>query len=119
MSAPRFNLIVIRVADLETAAAFYKLLGFGFEKHAHGSGPEHYSAETNGVVFELYPATNEQPVSATTRLGFQVANVNELVSVLSAFPGVKLVATPRESEWGRRAEIADPDGHRIELLERG
>jgi catechol 2,3-dioxygenase-like lactoylglutathione lyase family enzyme len=54
---PRINLIVLRVSDVERAEAFYRLLGFEFTRHAHGAGPEHYSAELNGVVFELYPCS--------------------------------------------------------------
>jgi hypothetical protein len=31
--------------------------------------------------------------------------------------GEKVVSPPQETEWGRRAVIADPDGHRVELVE--
>ena len=116
MSLPRINLIVLRVADLERAAAFYGLLGFQFVKHAHGSGPLHYSAAVNGVVFELYPATAEQGVSTSARIGFIVDEIDLLVAQLAAFPGAQLISPPRDSEWGRRAVVADPDGHRVELV---
>ncbi|MGH7214438.1 MAG: VOC family protein [Tepidisphaeraceae bacterium] len=59
MNTPRVNLVVLRVADIDRAAAFYRLLGFEFSKHAHGTGPQHYACESNGFVFELYPATPE------------------------------------------------------------
>ncbi len=72
MTTPRLNLLMLRVAELERAANFYRLLGLQFMKHAHGSGPEHYASEIPGLVFELYLATTEQPVSASTRLGFAV-----------------------------------------------
>jgi predicted enzyme related to lactoylglutathione lyase len=115
MAVPRFNLIVLRVADLEQATCFYELLDFQFVKHAHGAGPQHYSAEANGVVFELYSATTDQPVSTSARIGFAVDQVNEIAARLAEFPGAKLIAPPRDSEWGRRAVVADPDGHRVEL----
>ena len=115
MSAPRLNLILLRVADIERAAAFYELLGFKFVKHAHGSGPQHFSAEVNGVAFELYPATPEQGISASARIGFAVDEIDVLVAQIAEFPGAKIVSAPRDSEWGRRAVIADPDGHRVEL----
>lgn len=107
---------MLRVADLECAANFYRLLGLEFVKHAHGSGPEHYACEMPGFVLELYPATAEQPVSASTRLGFSVAEVDDLVAKLAA-AGSKTLSAPRDSEWGRRAVVIDPDGHRVELLE--
>ncbi len=116
MNTPRVNLVVLRVADIDRAAAFYRLLGFDFVKHAHGTGPQHYASDAGGVVFELYPATAEQGVSSSTRIGFAVAHVDDAAAKLSAFSGARLVTAPKDSEWGRRAVVADPDGHRIELV---
>jgi lactoylglutathione lyase len=116
MNTPRVNLVVLRVSDIDRAAAFYRLLGVEFTKHAHGSGPLHYVSEANGVVFELYPATAEQAVSSSTRIGFAVADVDDAVSKLGAFVGARVVTAPKDSEWGRRAVVADPDGHRVELV---
>ncbi|HEX3359115.1 MAG TPA: VOC family protein [Tepidisphaeraceae bacterium] len=116
MNAPCLNLVVLRVADIDRSAAFYRLLGFEFLKHAHGSGPEHYASDSNGFVFELYPSTPEQPVSSSTRIGFAVTNVDDAAIKLGAVAGAKIVTPPKDSEWGRRAVVADPDGHRIELI---
>jgi predicted enzyme related to lactoylglutathione lyase len=116
MALPRVNLLVLRVANMERAAAFYRLLGLSFTKHAHGKGPEHYASESEGFVFELYPATPEQPPTTSTRIGFAVTDVDALVAQLGAFDGAKVIAAPKDSEWGRRAVIADPDGHRVELV---
>ena len=116
MKPPRINLVVLRVADIDRAATFYRLLGFEFVKHAHGNGPQHYAAERDGFVFEVYPATPAQGVSSTTRIGFVVDNVDDAASKLGSFEGAKLVSPPMDSEWGRRAVVADPDGHRIELV---
>jgi lactoylglutathione lyase len=115
VNTPRLNLVVLRVGDADLSAAFYQLLGLSFVKHAHGRGPEHYAAESAGFVFELYPATTSQPVTTSTRIGFAVGNVDEAATRLGAFTGAKLVIAPHDSEWGRRAVVADPDGHRIEL----
>jgi lactoylglutathione lyase len=116
MSAARLNLLVLRVADIDRSAAFYGLLGMTFTKHAHGSGPQHYAAESAGVVLELYPATGEQPVSASARVGFAVTDVDNMTAKLGGVAGARVVAAPKDSEWGRRAVIADPDGHRVELV---
>ena len=117
MQTPRLNLVVLRVADIDRSAAFYRLLGLEFTKHAHGSGPPHYASDSGGLVFEPYPATPGQPASASTRIGFAVAGIDEAVAKLAAAPGASLITPPKDSEWGRRAVVADPDGHRIELLE--
>lgn len=116
MSAARLNLVVLRVADLERAVAFYRLLGFDFMLHAHGSGPQHYASEADGLVFELYPATAEQPASPSTRIGFAVGDVDAVASRLGGSVGARIVTAPKDSEWGRRAVVADPDGHRVELV---
>jgi predicted enzyme related to lactoylglutathione lyase len=92
------------------------VLGFEFVKHAHGTGPQHYASDDDGFVFELYPATAEQGVSSSTRIGLAVANVDDAAAKLGAFAGARLVTAPKDSEWGRRAVVADPDEHCIELV---
>jgi lactoylglutathione lyase len=116
MNTVRVNLLVLRVADIDRAAAFYRLLGFEFSRHAHGTGPLHYASDADGFVFELYPATADQGVSASTRIGFAVENVDDIAAKLGLFAGARLVTAPKDTEWGRRAVVADPDGHRIELV---
>lgn len=116
MSLPRLNLVVLRVADLERSVAFYRAIGLDFARHAHGTGPQHYACESGGLVFELYAATLEQPVSASTRVGFAVADVDGIATALTKIEGTRIVSPPKDSEWGRRAVVADPDGHRVELV---
>src|SRR5215813_9771313 len=114
--SPMLNLVVLRSADLDRATAFYSKLGLSFTKHRHGSGPEHYSAALAGAVFELYPQSGDGASSLGTRIGFSVSSVDDVIKALSAYP-TALVSLPKDSEWGRRAIVADPDGHRIELLQ--
>jgi hypothetical protein len=116
MGAPRVNLLVLRVADIERSAAFYRLIGFAFSTDSHGSGPMHYASDSDGFVFELYPSSPEQPSTVSTRIGFAVENVDEAATKLGSFPGAKIVVQAKDSQWGRRAVVADPDGHRIELV---
>ena len=113
----RLCLTAIRVADIDRSAQFYSLLGLVFVTHSHGEGPLHYASEEGGVVFEIYPAMPENPISATTRIGFAVPNTDDAVAALVA-GGAQVVAHPKDSIWGRRAVIADPDGYRVELLQK-
>jgi hypothetical protein len=110
------NLVVLRSADLERAVAFYTRLGLRFSRHRHGSGPEHFAAELPGGVFELYPLPQGGASTLGTRVGFSVPSVDVALAALSDYPGA-VVTSARDSEWGRRAVVADPDGHRVELLE--
>ena len=116
MSNIALNLVVLRSPDLARAAAFYTRLGLQFSQHRHGSGPEHYAAEFPGGVFELYPLSSDGASTLGTRIGFRVPSVDAALAALSEYPAA--VVTPaRDSEWGRRAVVADPDGHRIELIQ--
>jgi catechol 2,3-dioxygenase-like lactoylglutathione lyase family enzyme len=117
MSNITLNLVVLRTADLDRAAAFYTRLGLQFSKHRHGTGPEHFSAElSGGGVFELYPIGTDGTSSLGTRIGFRVPSVDAAISALSDYPNA-VMSPAKDSEWGRRAVIADPDGHRVELLQ--
>jgi len=110
------NLIVLRSPDLARAAAFYSRLGLQFTQHRHGNGPEHFAAELPGGVFELYPLSPDGASTLGTRIGFRVPSVDAALAALSDYPNA--VVTPaRDSEWGCRAVVSDPDGHRVELLQ--
>jgi lactoylglutathione lyase len=110
------NLVVLRSPDSARAAAFYTQLGLNFAKHQHGKGAEHLAAEISGGVFELYAQTPDFPSTLGTRIGFTIPSVDVAVAALSNYPGA-IISPPKDSEWGRRAVVTDPDGHRIELIE--
>ena len=110
------NLVVLRSPDMARAAAFYSRLGLQFTLHRHGTGPEHYAAELGGSVFELYPLSPDGPSTLGTRIGFCVPSLDTILAALNDCPGA-VVSPAKDSEWGRRAVVADPDGHRIELLQ--
>ena len=111
----RPSLLVIRSPDIDRAVTFYEAIGLRFDKHAHGSGPEHYASDCDGFVFEIYPVADSAASTLGTRLGFTVASVDEAIEALSIL-SVPVVSPPRDSPWGRRAVVDDLDGHRVELL---
>lgn len=116
MSNITLTLVVLRSADIQRSAAFYTRLGLQFSQHRHGSGPEHFSAELRGMVFELYPLAPNNQSTLGTRIGFRVPSVDMALAALSDYPDAVL-SPPKDSEWGRRAVVVDPDGHRVELLQ--
>jgi predicted enzyme related to lactoylglutathione lyase len=117
MPEPKLSLLVIRSSDIERAAAAYRVLGLDLAKERHGSGPEHYACVLGDCVFEIYPRRGNADTSSVIRLGFRVASVEETVAMWKDH-GCKVVTEAQESEWGMRAVLEDPDGHRIELTER-
>ena len=111
---PRLNLIVIRTKELAGTRAFYEALGLRFQREQHGSGLEHFAAVQGEQVFELYPATDEQPVSSL-RLGFRVHSVRDAIEAAKA-AGASVAREPQDSPDGeQRAILLDPDGRKVEL----
>lgn len=114
---PLLNLVVIRSADLDRAERFYRVLGLHFERHRHGSGPEHLAAQPHagGYVFEIYLASAKAGSTTGVRIGFNMDAVDTYIDGLVEAGGA-IIQAPVDSEWGRRAVVADPDGHRVELV---
>ena len=113
---PTLSLIVIRVSNIDRSAEFYSKLGLSFERESHNGGPEHLACTLGGTVLELYPATDKHsPTQA--RLGFVVASVEDVIQNCRN-DHVEIVSEPRESPWGLRAVVADPDGNRVELTQK-
>lgn len=109
----RLNLIVLRSATPKALAEWYAHFGLTFEYHRHGNGPLHYSTEVRGVTLEIYPLKRLQTEADTDlRLGFEVDNLDTVIAKLT-----DVVQAPRQSEWGYRAVVADPEGRRVELME--
>ncbi len=117
MQDVRLNLVVIRSTDFERSANFFGIIGLTFLRHRHGSGPEHLACELGSTVFEIYPRLNETDSTASTRIGFEVPSVDEVLKRLQEF-GVQVISSAKDSPWGRRAVVADFDGHRVELVEK-
>ncbi|MEM9007379.1 MAG: VOC family protein [Cyanobacteria bacterium P01_F01_bin.86] len=112
---PTLSLMVIRVSDIDRSAAFYSALGLTFKREQHGSGPEHFSTWMGETVFELYPASERFPIT-TSRIGFKVVSIAAVLEVWRQ-SGCKVISEPKETPWGLRTVVADPDGHRIELTQ--
>ena len=84
MTDTALNLVVIRSADLERAAKFFRTIGLTFIMHRHGSGPEHLACELGPAVFEVYPRGGADDATTFTRLGFKVASVDEALLALQS-----------------------------------
>jgi lactoylglutathione lyase len=117
MNNVELNLVVLRSPDLAKSAQFYARLGLRFIRHQHGRGPEHLAAKLGSGVFELYPQSPDGPSSLGTRIGFSVPSLDSAIAALGEYPAA-IISPPRKSEWGLRAVVADPDGHRVELVQR-
>lgn len=113
---PRLNLIVIRSDNPEDTVQFYELLGLSFQREKHGNGPVHWASNLDGIVLEVYPTSADKNADCSTRLGFEVEDITSKLTAVRSV-GFEVISEPKESEWGFRAVIKDPDGRTVELLQ--
>jgi len=113
--APTLNLLVLKSANIEALREFYEGLGLVFTAEKHGRGPAHFSATIGTALLELYPLDDEASPSASSRLGFSVADVDATVAAIESV-GARVISKARETRRGYLALVEDPDGRTIELV---
>jgi lactoylglutathione lyase len=111
------TLLVLKTQQVERLRTFYSALGIELAKEQHGKGSIHYAGRAGEVVLELYPLPDDVgSVDATTRLGFSIENLAEVVEAIHAI-GAPVLTEPQETPWGYRAVVRDPDGRAVELYQ--
>ncbi|WP_145424788.1 VOC family protein [Symmachiella dynata] len=117
MTSPTFKLLVIKTHRMQELQRFYETLGCEFVEEQHGRGPLHLAAEIGEAIFEIYPLPDEtSPVDTTTRLGFSVTDLDGVVDKLKTGQS-EIVTAVKETAWGKRAVVRDPDGRSVELYQ--
>jgi hypothetical protein len=112
------SLLVLKTCQLESVRQFYAALGIAFSEERHGTGPVHYAGRVGDAVLEIYPLPDGgTPADATTRLGFAVEQLAEVVQTLRS-SGTPVDSEPRATSRGLRAVVRDPDGRAVELTQR-
>jgi len=91
--------------------------GSSFAQHKHGNGLEHLASEDNGFVFEIYPLTDADQPTRSTRLGFSVVSCDEVTRRLHG-AGYSVRSRPNDGPWGRVAVVLDFDEHKVEIIEK-
>ena len=109
------NLLVLRTEEPQVLVSFYEALGLHFTREQHGNGPEHFSCRTGSVALEIYPLLDSAP-TASTRIGFLVDDLARSCQIASR--SGRILQPPSPGEFGLRAVIEDPAGHKVELVQR-
>jgi lactoylglutathione lyase len=126
------NLIVLRTHDIECSRRFYEAIGLRFQPFQYGSGAQSMrgpvppdaplvldvkseSMRLPHTYFEIHTLRREEPI-AKLQIGFFVSSVDAAVAA-ALEGGGSLLSKAATWPYGRRAAVADPDGHRIELSE--
>ncbi|MCA0454483.1 MAG: VOC family protein [Chloroflexi bacterium] len=114
------SLLVLRTSTIETTLAFYRAFGLTFAQEQHGTGPVHYSTALGDTTLELYPAETTQMLDrkagGATMIGIKVESVDAVIEALNQL-GIQPLSPAKDSAWGRRATVLDPDGRLVELTE--
>lgn len=112
------SLLVLRVKDIEESKKFYELLGISFIKEQHNNGAVHYASTIDGLVFEIYPSTPCYPVECSTRIGFKLNNIEQIIENLKSNNYQdSIVKDLCFNNQHIHALLKDPDGRKIELNE--
>ncbi|CAL9366207.1 VOC family protein [Streptomyces albus] len=109
--------VLLRPADPERSRVFYgETLGLQISRE-FGTGPERGTVYFLGGGFLEVSGRSEGPATDTLRLWLQVPDVTAAHEELRA-AGVEILRPPVREPWGLvEMWIADPDGHRIVLVE--
>ena len=117
MDSVRLRLLVLKTGQPDQLKDFYQSLGMDLFQERHGDGPLHYAGRVGDTTLEVYPLPEGiHTADATTRLGFTVNNLEQVLQVLQA-AGTIVASPPQPSAWGCRAVVRDPDGRAVELYE--
>jgi lactoylglutathione lyase len=117
MADVSLTLLVLKTRQVDAVRLFYQPLGVDLIEEQHGHGPLHFAGRVGDLVIEVYPLPEgSTSVDSSTRLGFAVENVAEVVTALEEI-GTKIVTPPKETAWGFQAVVKDPDGRSVELTQ--
>jgi lactoylglutathione lyase len=110
------SLLVLKTQQLEKLRAFYSTVGIEFCEEQHGDGPTHFAGKVGGAILEIYPLPEGGQVDSSTRIGFFVEDIGFVLESLwrNEFCELKKV---KQTQWGYRAVVRDPDGRAVELCQ--
>ena len=118
MAGASLKLLVLKTRQVERLRAFYQAIGIELAEEKHGDGPWHFAGQAGDAILEVYPLPSAAKTEdATIRLGFVVEKLAEVVQALRD-AGAAVVHEPKETAWGLRAVVRDPDGRAVELYAR-
>ena len=115
MADVSLTFLILKTRQVEQLRLFYQALGIELTEERHGKGPVLFAGRAGDVVIEVYPLPDDgTPIDSSTRLGFTVENLTDVVQALQSI-GTKIVTAPQETAWGFQAVVRDPDGRAVEL----
>jgi uncharacterized glyoxalase superfamily protein PhnB len=128
---PRLDAIGLIVSDLETSAAFYRLLGVAFPAEVDPEGHGHVEATLPGglrlmldtveTIHSFDPTWSPPGQGHRSSLAFLCDSPDDVNATYGRLveAGARPSLEPWDADWGQRyAEVVDPDGHVVHLFAR-
>jgi hypothetical protein len=116
MAGVTLKLLVLKTPQVDRLRDFYQAIGIRLVKEKHGNGPVHYAGQVGDAILEVYPLLDGGTADATTRIGFAVDKLADVVQALND-AGAVVASGPQQTACGLRAVVRDPDGRAVELYE--
>lgn len=115
---PHLAAVVLTSETPDETAEFYRELGVGLKRFKKAEGA--YWAGRFGDL-EWVIEQGEPMREALGESTFVVISVGRIDRVLDRLHEAALipVIVPEKTAWGMRAELRDPDGRRVDLVEKG
>ena len=113
--------LLLQVSNLETAKQFYcGLLGLKVKSRSTFGETRLLISTHQGLGLTTYPVTVSETSSKeqhnVEHIAFWVENIIKLIQNLN--DAGFLITEPKANEYGLSASVVDPDGNRIELIEK-
>jgi hypothetical protein len=100
MAHVSLTLLVLKTRQVEQLRLFYQTLGVELAKEQQSKGLVHFAGRAGDVVIDVYPLPADAgSVDSSTRLGFAVEDVAEVVRALEG-----------SIHQGRQLPSAEPSG---------
>ena len=111
----KLDFLILHVKNLASSAKFYKeMLGL---KQLEDQ-PEWKTFDLGDTILGLQPwhpgTEDERPLKHGISIGFDVQDVDQQLAELEK-KGAHVLVEPRDEQFGRYAEIVDPEGYIIML----
>lgn len=112
---PAVQTVTIRTAKAKEVGLFFRSLGLAVSRQTGVDGRSLLTAKCTGLTLMIVP--DQQPSDPTeTTLNFAVDSLNSALDAAMSNHG-QLAMKAFETQWGRRAIVADPDGRRLVITE--
>jgi len=109
------QVVALQSAQPKELGLFLKSLGLAVSRQTNAAGQSYLAATCAGLTMTITPGTKSSELNMAP-LHFAVSSLASAQAAAEAQFG-QLVMKPFDTQWGKRAIVADPDGRRYFITE--